>query len=754
MADFFNSEEDRDGVRLSWNVWPTSRLEATRNVIPLGCLYTPLKSRPDLPPINYAPVLCQRCQAVMNPFCQVDYQAKIWACNFCYNRNPFPQSYAGMSEQHRPCELIPHFTTIEYTLPQRPAPGPVYLFVIDTCMHEDELQSLKDNLVMSLSLMPKHALVGLVTFGRMVQVHELGTEGISKSYVFRGTKDVTPKQLQDMLQLKQVQAQAQGQQMPPHFRFLRPLQQCERNIEDLINEIQRDPWPVPTGKRALRSLGVAISLATSLMEVCYPNVAGRIMTFTAGPATQGPGMVVDENQANVIRGWHDIEKDNIQWMTKAIKFYDAIAERAAKNGHAIDVWGCALDQVGLHEMKNLIVGTGGYVIQADSFASSLFVQSFKRIWEKDEKEQIDMNFNATVEIKTSREVKVCGMIGAGTSLKANSSSVSENEMGVGGTSQWRLPALNSQTSLAFLLEVVNQHNAPMPQGGKGVVQFVTRYTHSSGETRIRVTTLARSWADPQTGLEYIQAGFDQEAAAVIMARWAIFRALTDEGPDVLRWLDRTLIRLCQRFGQYAKDAPDTFKFPDTFSLYPQFMFHLRRSQQLQVFGHSPDETAYFRYQLSTQPLSDCLLMIQPALFAYTFNGPPEPVLLDSSSIQPDRILLMDTFFQVIIYHGETIHQWKVAKYHEMKEYETFAQLLQAPIEDGQDTLAERFPIPRYVETYHDHSQARFLLAKVNPSQTHNNMGWGADNSAPVLTDDVSLQVFMDHLKKLAVSSSN
>ena len=37
---------------------------------------------------------------------------------------------------------------------------------------------------------------------------------------------------------------------------------------------------------------------------------------------------------------------------------------------------------------------------------------------------------------------------------------------------------------------------------------------------------------------------------------------------------------------------------------------------------------------------------------------------------------MDTFFQVIIYHGETIHQWKLAKYHEMKEYETFAQLLQ------------------------------------------------------------------------------
>ena len=136
-----------------------------------------------------------------------------------------------------------------------------------------------------------------------------------------------------------------------------------------------------------------------------------------------------------------------------------------------------------------------------------------------------------------------------------------------------------------------------------------------------------------------------------MGRWATFRALTDDGPDVLRWLDRTLIRLCQRFGQYAKDNAESFRFPETFSMYPQFMFHLRRSSQLQVFGHSPDESAYFRYQLAIQSLSECLLMIQPALFAYSFNGPPEPVLLDSTSIQPDRILLLDTFFQVLIYHG-------------------------------------------------------------------------------------------------------
>lgn len=62
-------------------------------------------------------------------------------------------------------------------------------------------------------------------------------------------------------------------------------------------------------------------------------------------------------------------------------------------------------------------------------------------------------------------------------------------------------------------------------------------------------------------------------------------------------------------------------------------------------------------------------------------------------------------------------------------------------------------MPRYIDCDQGGSQARFLLARVNPSQTHNNLYGGDQGGAPVLTDDVSLQVFMDHLKKLAVTSS-
>ena len=66
--EFIQQNEERDGVRFSWNVWPSSRLEATRMVVPLACLLTPLKERPDLPPVQYEPVLCSRptCKAILN----------------------------------------------------------------------------------------------------------------------------------------------------------------------------------------------------------------------------------------------------------------------------------------------------------------------------------------------------------------------------------------------------------------------------------------------------------------------------------------------------------------------------------------------------------------------------------------------------------------------------------------------------------------------------------------------------------------
>uniref|UniRef100_A0A674EL88 Protein transport protein SEC23 n=1 Tax=Salmo trutta TaxID=8032 RepID=A0A674EL88_SALTR len=688
--EFIQQNEDRDGVRFSWNLWPSSRLEATRLVVPVSCLFTPLKERPDLPPVQYEPVLCSRanCKAVLNPLCQVDYRAKIWACNFCFQRNP-------------------HFCFCKITSPI-PSLPPI-------------------------------------------------CEGIAKSYVFRGTKELSSKQIQEMLGL--TNPAASGRPVAPQdpaatCRFLQPVHKVDMNLTDLLGELQRDPWPVLQGKRPLRSTGIALSIAVGLLEGTFPNTGARVMMFMGGPPTQGPGMVVGDELKTPIRSWHDITKDNARHLKKATKYYEALANRAAVNGHSIDIYACALDQTGLLEMKCLSNLTGGHIAMGDSFNTSLFKQTFQRVFSKDYSGEFRMAFGGTLEVKTSRELKVSGAIGPCVSLNAKGPCISENEVGVGGTNQWKICSLSPSTTLALYFEVVNQHNAPIPQGGRGAVQFVTQYQHSNTQRRIRVTTVARNWADAQSQIQHIESSFDQEASAVIMARLGVFRAESEEGPDVLRWLDRQLIRLCQKFGQFNKDDPTSFKLSESLSLYPQFMFHLRRSPFLQVFNNSPDECSYYRHHFVRQDLTQSLIMIQPILYSYSFHGPPEPVLLDSGSILPDRILLMDTFFQLVIYHGETIAQWRKAGYQEQPEYENFKHLLVAPVDDAQEILQTRFPMPRYIDTEHGGSQARFLLSKVNPSQTHNNLySWGQETGAPILTDDVSLQVFMDHLKKLAVSSA-
>jgi len=81
-----------------------------------------------------------------------------------------------------------------------------------------------------------------------------------------------------------------------------------------------------------------------------------------------------------------------------IKFYDALAKRACVNSHAIDIFAGCLDQVGLEEMKHLVNNTGGLMILADSFTTSIFKSSFHRMFDTDDNGDLNMGFNATLEI--------------------------------------------------------------------------------------------------------------------------------------------------------------------------------------------------------------------------------------------------------------------------------------------------------------------------------------------------------------------
>ena len=154
------------------------------------------------------------------------------------------------------------------------------------------------------------------------------------------------------------------------------------------------------------------------------------------------------------------------------------------------------------------------------------------------------------------------------------------------------------------------------------------------------------------------------------------------------------------------------------------------------------------------------------------DGPAAPVQLDTSALHSNRILVLDTFFHIVVWYGATLAKWKQAGYHLKPEYDYLKQLFAAPLADAAVVFADRFPYPRVIQCVEKGSQSRFLMAKLNPSETHlysehkqqqyNSMhhsrtaavsgSHAAGYAEPALfTEDVSLSVFLRHLRKLAVS---
>ncbi|TYJ14838.1 hypothetical protein E1A91_A10G145000v1 [Gossypium mustelinum] len=771
MSEMANMDpEGIDAIRMTWNVWPRTKVEASKCVIPLAASIAPIRPHTDIPMLPYAPLRCKTCSAVLNAFARVDFMAKIWICPFCYQRNHFPPHYAMISETNLPGELYPQYTTVQYALQSFPDPNnsnasqlpPVFVFVLDTCMIEEELEFVKSAMKQAIGLLPEHALVGFVSFGTQVQVHELGFSDMSKVYVFRGSKEISKEQVLEQLGLGSagrrptvgyLKVLQNGYTNTGVNRFLLPASDCEYTLDTLLDELQTDQWPVQAGHRASRCTGVALSVSAGLLAACLPGTGARIIALVGGPCTEGPGTIVSKDLSEPVRSHKDLDKDAAPYFKKAVKFYDSLAKQLVSQGHVLDLFASALDQVGIAEMKVAVERTGGLVVLAESFGHSVFKDSFKHVFE-DGEHSLGLCFNGMLEINCSKDIKIQGVIGHCTSLEKKGPNVADTVIGEGNTTAWKMCGLNKSTSLTVLFDLssTERSNVPGAANSQFYLQFLTSYQDPEGKTMLRVTTVTRQWVDSTVSSEELLRGFDQETAAVVMARITSLKMETEEGFDATRWLDRNLIRLCSKFGDYRKDDPSSFTLNPCFSLFPQFMFNLRRSQFVQVFNNSPDETAYFRMLLNRENITNAAVMIQPSLISYSFNSLPQPALLDVASISADRILLLDSYFSIVVFHGMTIAQWRNMGYQNQPEHRAFAELLQAPQADAQMIIQERFPVPRLVVCDQHGSQARFLLAKLNPSATYNNSSDIAAGSDIIFTDDVSLQVFFEHLQRLAVQS--
>jgi protein transport protein SEC23 len=482
--------------------------------------------------------------------------------------------------------------------------------------------------------------------------------------------------------------------------------------------------------------------------------------------------VVGLNIDETIRSYLDLERrePNTKYYAEAVKYYQVISSKAVNAGHGVDIFGCALDQTGLYEMKVLPERTGGNLVMTDTFSAATFKASLvKMLTSGDSNPEggLSGGFNGKFEVVVSKDLKVCGGIGPMTSLsKRIGSSVSDTEIGEAGTTVWASPVMNGKTSFAVYFEPVGLGSGSgggavaggsATGGGACYVQFLTYYTSGIGQRHLRVCTLAIRYADTGMNLASLAAGFDQETAVALMARYAVVKKETEEAVDVQRWIDRMLIRLVSRFADYRKDEPTSFHLSPEFTFYPVFMYHLRRGLFLNSFNASPDETAFYRSWLLREDVKNTMTMIQPTLKQWDLEHEHGyPALLDATSLQPGSILVMDDYFMVLIWRGESIHNWIQQGYHLQEEYVHLRNIAESAEIHAKSLIDGRFPIPRFINCNQGGSQARFLTARVNPSVTHNTQPGMAQGpiseSSVVFSDDASLKVFMDHLIKLAVQA--
>lgn len=232
-----------------------------------------------------------------------------------------------------------------------------------------------------------------------------------------------------------------------------------------------------------------------------------------------------------------------------------------------------------------------------------------------------------------------------------------------------------------------------------------------------------------------------------LSRFCVHKALMEEQKNIRQWLDTGLCKWASYFAQYVRNDITSFSLPESMRTFPQFIYHLRRSNFINRFGSSLDESFYRAFILNRESVTNCTTMIQPVLLSYRLdNLEPEPVPLDEEEMAEEVVLLLDSYFNVIEWYGPNIHSWHEQGLHELPEYDHIKQLLDAPKQDIDYIMSTRFPVANYYLTHPAHSKERYLKSRVNPRKT------GQENENTI-TDDSDLKAFSEHLVRVVTTQN-
>lgn len=374
------------------------------------------------------------------------------------------------------------------------------------------------------------------------------------------------------------------------------------------------------------------------------------------------------------------------------------------------------------------------------------------------------------------------------------------------TNQWSLGSLTADDAVAVYFEPETVSSTSMLDaftGAKDIyIQFRTKFWDIQKNKHIlRVTTIKK-----QTTLAILAANqvklssgrfklintnssiikeklfmesFDYEAWMVLFTRLLIIKIDTTIGfesfEEVVNDVDAALIRMTKFFGGVKVSTAGTSHNPlenlkliysinERFKELPSYSYSLRRNPQLaRIFNSSPDETAYYHHLFISADTATSCNMINPKLYRVSSGGKLESVLLDITSLnitEDSAYFVLDSVFNVVVFHQYSDPKRKLALHNSNNDSIIFGD--ESPREDlaqvlniiNTQLLANRTVRSKVVLTQTGHSQARFLMARLNPvvdreeKPTKSSSWWsffGGSANDVLMTDDVSVSKYYDEL---------
>lgn len=687
------------------------KTEYSRQSVPIACLYSPRK---DTRLLDYEPIFChsQNCRAVLNPYCGINFNTHDWTCVFCNKRNILPNHYKDINNENLVPEIVEANSTIEYLMGRESSFPPVFFIMLDIGFFDEErgITAVEAALTIFENL-PKDSMVGFLTFGTNIELYDLSSNVVRKTYLFSGKKEYSTSSLGNLLKIK-------GKENNVINKFVMKKSISQPLFLEILNDIKSDPFPILNGYRQVRCTGSALSFAYSVLGGIFQDTAVKYFLLTQGPCTFGPGTVASISLKEGIRSYNDILRGKANYQKSATEFYTKLAEQMSASGHSVDILATTLYDIGIYEMRALPDMTGGIIVMAQDFNRSVYLSSCqKNIRSSDG--IINSVFNAKLKVQTTSNLTFKGVIGSGCKIENG----------------WRINSLHKEHNIGLIFD----GNGNVKPREMGYVQIITHYQRSDRRVVKRVTTFARLFSESKND---VVCGFDQEAAMVFLARIFTLKREPEEEIDLIRRIDRILVKFLRTYSSYQQEYANSVDIPFSMSYFPNFVFFFRRSPLVLCESISPDENAYQRNWLSREGVTNSMKMIVPTLISYHYQGNVSPVEMDIKSLDQESILLFDTFHNVVVWRGAYVAQWIKDKIHEKEEYKFLKDLIYSVENKAKASADQRLPTPQYTVCDQYGSQERLLLSRLNPSVR-----------GQIITDDIDFNTFYNCLCNLIVSSN-